>query len=78
MKIAEQQRVHKEGQYDPFYWDSSVVVSDNLGKRLSSFGQRPNAESWPIEHILKCYYIQEPINVEECVLAFNNVFLNRH
>ena len=56
MKIAEQQRAHKEGQYDPFYWNSSVVVSDNLGKRLSSFGQRPNAESWPIEHILKCYY----------------------
>ena len=33
MKIAEQQRVHKEGQYDPFYWDSSVVVSD-FDKRL--------------------------------------------
>ncbi|XP_019860212.1 PREDICTED: DNA damage-regulated autophagy modulator protein 1-like [Amphimedon queenslandica] len=25
MKVSEQQRVHKEGQYDPFYWDSSVV-----------------------------------------------------
>ncbi|XP_019860222.1 PREDICTED: DNA damage-regulated autophagy modulator protein 1-like [Amphimedon queenslandica] len=25
MKISELQRVHKEGQYDPFYWDSSVV-----------------------------------------------------
>ena len=34
MKISEKQRVDKEGQYDPFYWDNSVIVSDFWQKTL--------------------------------------------